>query len=76
MEGLRVMHSERRERDRGPDDRHGPLNQTDLERHQTVIAGRVEMGRRRKVLDGNPSRRPMLRLLRPTLPTHEVPPFP
>jgi hypothetical protein len=38
MEGLGVMHPERRQRDRGPNDGHGSLNQANLERHQTVIA--------------------------------------
>jgi hypothetical protein len=76
MEGLRVMHPERGQRDRGPNGGHGSLNQADLERHQTLISGRVEMGRHLKVLDNNPPRRPMLRRLRPTLPTHAIPPFP
>ena len=75
MEGVRVMHLEGRQRNCGLNDRHGSLNQPDLQRDHTLIAGRVRIGRCLDILARGPSRRSMRESLLLAPSAHEGPSF-
>ena len=70
-----MMHLEGRQRNCGLNDRHGSLNQPDLQCDHTLIAGRVRIDRCLEILARGPSRRSMRESLRLTPSAHEGPSF-
>src|SRR6185436_945958 len=75
MEGVGVVHSERRKRDRCGGGGHCPLDQTHLQRKQALILRRVEIIRRFELLGGDRPSSVRLRSEKLTSSTHELHPL-